>query len=299
MNQGLSTVDIGRFVLDEKSFLGQTLKHGIDYGLLPENAHEALRMYLQMHTMAFGQKNRAGIAIGREELEQGLFQATVCLDSGLVDRSDGDANRAAELLSTGDFEGLRKRGWELSFFRLEEMQREAELFPKRRESGFLQEYTEPVRRWAHTAPETWVCDDPEDEDGPTIADPSEAYVAYLDLSLRIGLLKALPSDALKMYGAAAGGRGPFTDLLRNLVLSLSLGLDTLVPSTEDVVVFTEAPFSSGVDASTVVSQIESQIDSDAESSARERFAAEVRDEVKEMVEMSSDLVVEQFVTRPV
>ena len=54
MNLGLSTVDIGLFVVDEHSFLGQTLKLGIEYDLLPENADDALRMYLQAHTMMFG-----------------------------------------------------------------------------------------------------------------------------------------------------------------------------------------------------------------------------------------------------
>ena len=44
-----------------------------------------------------------------EAVEQGLFQATVCLDVGLRDQSEGDANRAAEILSTGDFESVRKR----------------------------------------------------------------------------------------------------------------------------------------------------------------------------------------------
>ena len=94
MNQGLSTVDLGRLLEDEQSFLGQTLRMGIEYKLLPENADEAVRMYLQTWTMASGQRNRTGIALGREEIEQGGFEATVCLELGLQEVAVGDANRA-------------------------------------------------------------------------------------------------------------------------------------------------------------------------------------------------------------
>ena len=218
MNNALNTIDLAQFVADERSFLGQTLKLGVEYGLLPPNAEEAIRMYLQTQTMTFGQRNRTGLAIGREEIEQGVFQATICLDIGLDDQAEGDANKAAEVLATGDFENIRKRGWELAFFRLEEMVTEAGLFPKRRESAFLQEFVTPTKRWAHTVAGTWVCSDPEDEDGPMIVDPISEYQVYEDLMIRIDLLKGIPVDALKRYGSAAGSRGPFTDLLRNLIV---------------------------------------------------------------------------------
>ena len=301
MNLGLSTVDIGLFVVDEHSFLGQTLKLGIEYDLLPENADEALRMYLQTHTMMFGQKNRAGIAMGREELEQGGFQATICLELGLTDQADGDANRAAEIIAGGDFESIRKRGWEMVFFRLEEMQNEAQLFQQRRQSAFLQDYTEHIRRWAHTAPGTWICTDPEEENGPTIVDPIREYKTYLDVVLKIGLLKSLPSDALKRYGSAAGGRGPFPDLLRNLILSLSIGLDNLVPRILDVAAFgrliTQGEFDPDIETS-VISQLANQLDPDVNVPARERFLNEVRDEIRGLAATPLDTLEEQFVTRP-
>ena len=300
MNSGLSTVDIGLFVVDEHSFLGQTLKLGIEYNLLPENAEVALRMYLQTHTMIFGQKNRTGIALGREELEQGVFQATLCLELGLMDQAEGDANRAAEIVATGDFESIRKRGWEIAFFRLEEMREEAQLFPQRRESGFLADYTDQIRRWSFTAPETWVCTDPEDEDGPTIVDPMVEYLPYQDLVLKIELLKSLPSDTLKMYGSAVGGRSMFSDLLRNLILSLSLGLDSLVPKVDHVVAFGELIKEEQLAAEiadTVLAQLKSQIGADVNESARDRFLSEVRDEVHDLVVMSADMLKEHFVTR--
>ncbi len=301
MNPGLSTADIGRFVIDEKSFLGQTLKLGIEFNLLPENAADALRMYLQTHTMIFGQKNRTGIAIGREELEQGVFQAMACLDLGLVDQSDGDANRGAELLATGDFESVRKRGWEIAFFQLEEMQQEARLFPKRRESAFLQDYAAPVRRWTHTAPETWLCTDPEEEDGPTIADPVREYGTYRDLMLKIDLLRSLPGDALKRFGSAAGTRLPFTDLLRNLVLSLSLELEALLPDPAQITAFTGLLTAEGQYAqveSMVTSQLSEQLGSDADEEARGRFLAEVREEMQDMVLISSETLEDTFVRLP-
>lgn len=301
MNLGLSTVDIGLFVVDEHSFLGQTLKLGIEYNLLPENADEALRMYLQTHTLRFGQKDRAGIAIGREELEQGVFQATLCLELGLTDQGDGDANRAAEIVATGDFESIRKRGWEIAFFRLKEMQDEARLFPKRREAAFLQESAEYVRRWTHTAPETWLCVDPEEEDGPTIVDPIREYETYQDLVLKIELLKSLPSDALKRFGSAAGGRGPFSDLMRNLILCLSVGLDSLVPQLDQVIAFgrliVQGELDPDIEAS-VISQLKSQLGPDVNASARVRFLSEVGDEIRNLAAQPVDTLEEQFVTRP-
>jgi hypothetical protein len=292
MNLGLSTIDIGRFLVDEHSFLGQTIKLGIDYNQLPPNADEALRMYLQTHTMMFGQRNRTGIAIGREELEQGVFQATICLEIGLIDQSEGDANKAIEIVATGDFEGMRKRGWELAFFRLKEMQDEAQLFPQRREAAFLQDYADPVRRWAYTAPETWLCTDPDEDDGPTIADPAKAYETFLDLTLKIALLKSLPSDALKRFGSAVGSRGPFSEILRNLILSLVIGKDSLVATSEDVVSFESmianlATDSSGLSA--LIDRFRQQIGAGADPSAIDRFLGSVRTEVSDLAAFGPDL----------
>ena len=292
MNLGLSTVDISGFLVDEHSFLGQTIKLGIDYNQLPSNVDDALRMYLHSYTMMFSQRNRSGIAIGREELEQGVFQATVCLEIGLIDKSHGDANKAVEIVATGDLESLRKRGWELAFSRLEEMQHEAQLFPKRREAAFLQDYAEPVRRWAYTAPHTWLCTDPNEEDGPTIADPGKAYETFQDLVLRVALLKSLPSDALKRFGSAAGRKGPFSEILRNLILSLVLGKETLVATAQDVALLERmvaSPVSSPDRLNTLLDRFRQQIGEGVDSSAKDRFIRSVRAEVVELLAFGSDL----------
>ena len=300
MNNALNTIDLAQFVADERSFLGQTLKLGVEYGLLPPNAEEAIRMYLQTQTMTFGQRNRTGLAIGREEIEQGVFQATICLDIGLDDQAEGDANKAAEVLATGDFENIRKRGWELAFFRLEEMVTEAGLFPKRRESAFLQEFVTPTKRWAHTVAGTWVCSDPEDEDGPMIVDPISEYQVYEDLKIRIDLLKGIPVDALKRYGSAAGSRGPFTDLLRNLIVSLCLGLESLLPEASDVATFEER-LSDGNPSeleTAVVQAVSQQIASAGNQASRSRLLADVRDVVSELVAPASSMMEQNIVTRP-
>ncbi|MBS13128.1 MAG: hypothetical protein CME19_16160 [Gemmatimonadetes bacterium] len=291
MNLGLSTVDLGNFVLDEGSYLGQTLKYGIEYGLLPENADDALRMYLQMHTMSFGQKNRSGIAINREDMEQGIFQATVCLDIGLRDQSKGEPNRAAEILSAGEFEAIRKRGWELAFFWMEDMHEEGKRFPMRRESAFLMDYATPTQKWAHTVPETWICDDPEAEGEPTIVDPVGEYDVYLDLMLRVSLLKRLPADALKRFGSAAGARGPFCDLLRNLIVSVSLGLESLVLSTAEAEYFRESPFGPGMaTAEEVLVRLLCQLEDGADPRALDRFGEDVREEVAQLVSQETGLM---------
>lgn len=284
MNRGLSTVDLGRLLVDEQSFLGQTLKLGIEYGLLPANADEALRMYLQTQTMAFGRRNRTGIAIDRDAIEQGGYQATICLEIGLADLSEGDANRAAEILATGDFDRIRKRGWELAFFRLEAVRDEAELFPQRREAAFLLDYRETTRRWAHTEPETWLCSDPEEPEGPTIIDPISTHDAFEDLTVRLGLLKSLPTDALYLFGAAAGGGRPFPDLLRNLVVSLALGLDTLAPTESEAERFYENVAASPGWLDGVIAQVDAQVPEEADPGARDRLLSEVREAGRELVD---------------
>jgi hypothetical protein len=292
MNLGLNTIDISGFLVDEHSFLGQTIKLGIDYNQLPPDADDSLRMYLQSYTMMFGQRNRTGIAIGREELEQGVFQATVCLEIGLIDQSGGDANKALEIVATGDFESLRKLGWELAFFRLKEMQDEAQLFPKRREAAFLQDYADPVRRWAYTAPQTWLCTDPDEEDGPTIADPAKAYETFQDLALRVALLKSLPPDALKRFGSAAGSRGPFSEILKNLILSLVLGKESLVATVEDVALFENmisSKASSPDGLNTLADRFRQQVGEGVDPSVADRFIRSVRAEVRELVAFGSDL----------
>ena len=299
MNQGLSTVDLGRLLGDEQSFLGQTLRMGIEYKLLPENADEAVRMYLQTWTMASGQRNRTGIALGREEIEQGGFQATVCLELGLQEVAGGDANRAVEILAEGDFEKIRQTGWERAFFRLKEMQEEAGLFPKSRQAAFLQDYAIPVRRWAAGEPETWLSHEPEDSDGPTILDPIREFETFQDLLLRIDLLKALPQDALKRYGSAAGGPGPFTDLFRNLLLSLTIGLDSLVPDEPALARFLDfivaaAGESKSIDR-IVIPQIESQVSDLADSGAQARFLVDMREEIDALVLLPTETLIGRFV----
>jgi hypothetical protein len=295
MNSSLSTIDIGQFLIDEHSFLGQTIKLGIDYNLLPPNADDALHMYLQTRTMAFGQRNRTGIAIGREEMEQGVFQTTVCLEIGLLDLSEGDANRAVEQVASGDFEGLRKHGWELAFFMLKEVQDEGGLFPKRRESAFLQDYSDYARRWAHTSPETWLCSYPEDEDGPTIANPLKTYESYQDLSIRVRLLKSLPSEVLKRFGSAAGTKGPFGEVLRNMILSLFIGSDHLVATPDDVTTFVSLLGKEGVSDGGVVASLRKQIAEHGDAAAVERFVAEVRDEFCDLLALADVGLDGQFV----
>ena len=187
------------------------------------------------------------------------------------------------------------------FFRLKEMQDEARLFPRRREAAFLQDYADHVRRWAYTEPQTWLCTDPDEEDGPMISDPGKAYATFQDLTLRVGLLKSLPSDALKRFGSAAGGRGPFSEILRNLILSLVLEKENLVATAEDVALFESAISnlaSSPGGLNTLVDRFRQQVEEGADPSVADRFIKLVHAEARELLAFGPDLK-DQFIVQNV
>ena len=83
-------------------------------------------------------------------------------------------------------------------------------------------------------------------------------------------------------------------------MSLSLGLDSLVPKVDNVVAFGELIKEEQLAAEiadTVLAQLKSQIGADVNESARDRFLSEVRDEVHDLAVMSADMLEDHFVTR--
>ena len=140
-----------------------------------------------------------------------------------------------------------------------------------------------------------MCTDPEDEDGPTIANPLKTYEAYQDLSLRVRLLKSLPSEVLKRFGSAAGTKGPFGEVLRNMILSLSIGSDHLVATLDDVATFVGLLGEDGVSDGGVVALLRKQIAEHEDAAAVERFVSEVRDEFRDLLALADVGLDEQFV----
>lgn len=231
----LVTVDLDRLRLDDESFLGQAIALGVSYGRLPESSAEGLKAFLQICGLRFGQRNRSGIALCREELQQGVELAIICIDMGLSIASGNELERAVDVLAEGDFERLRKQGWEFACLRLERMQREASLALQRPEASFLQDYTKDAKVWAGLVPETWMS---EDAEGKAVrVSPTSDFDRFLDMAARLHLFRALPKPAFKAFRSAAGGRGSSEEVLRNVVVALALQRLYLVLMDEDLKAF--------------------------------------------------------------
>ena len=134
----LATLDLSRFRIDSESFVGQAIELGTRFEKLPPNIGDALLGFLRLQGLHYGKRYRSGIAIRRENLEHGVRQALISMDLGLEARAESDLNRAVEIIAQGDFEACRKRGYEIAFFRLQEMAQMCRAMLLRPEVKFLQ-----------------------------------------------------------------------------------------------------------------------------------------------------------------
>ena len=179
-------LDLERFRIDSESFLGQAMALGLRFGKLREDYADGILAYLRAAGMGYGQRYREGIGVTREVLERGIRQAVVCMELGLLDASGSDLNAAVGILEAGDLEALRKRGWELAFFRLEEMRDRCEAALGQPEAAFLGARKKDVRRWSRLTPETWTCAgeevDPGEDNG---VDPLRDYASFRDVKGRM------------------------------------------------------------------------------------------------------------------
>ncbi len=239
-------LDLERFRIDSESFLGQAMALGLRFGKLREDYADGILAYLRAAGMGYGQRYREGIGVTREVLERGIRQAVVCMELGLLDASGSDLNAAVGILEAGDLEALRKRGWELAFFRLEEMRDRCEAALGQPEAAFLGARKKDVRRWSRLTPETWTCAgeevDPGEDNG---VDPLRDYASFRDVKGRMDFVSGLPPGALEDFELAAGGDASFDGLLRNLVLSLALDLEMLVPESGLISEFESRCFAEG------------------------------------------------------
>lgn len=240
-------VDLDKLRVESEGFLGQAIALGVKYGRLSERTPDILLAYLRTTGMRFGQRYRTGIAVSRTVLEQGVGKTLVSLELGLAMISEQDLNRGVDLLAEGDFEKIRKRGWEEAYVRLEEMGRICRSVPGRPESRLLRDFAPQIDRWSRVVPETWMVSGGEDEDEDHV-DPLKDYASFRELHARLSFIRLLPSSVLQPFAEAVNECG-FSDFIRHLILALALDLETLVPGPGEISIFeTDCLGSEGVAA---------------------------------------------------
>ena len=241
----LARLDLSRFRIDSESFVGQAIELGMRFQKLPPQTPTALLGFLRAKGMYYGQRNRMGIAIAREHLEHGVKQALICLDMGLKDQAGGDLNRAVELIFGGNFEGFYKRGYELAFYQLLNMQKESVFLLSQPEAEVLQSEYRNLKGWSLIVPETWMRPPDDFVDTPQLVDPRKDYALFLQTRARIHFLRSIPDNALQALQQAVGEGRSFDGLLRNLILALSMDIESLLPSWNHIDAFGKTCFSDG------------------------------------------------------
>ena len=279
----LATLDLSRFRIDSESFVGQVIELGTRFEKLPPNIGDALLGFLRLQGLHYGKRNRSGIAIRREDLEHGVRQALISMDLGLEARAESDLNRAVEIIAEGDFEACRKRGYEIAFFRLQEMAQACRAMLLRPEVKFLQSEYRAVSRWANAVPETWMRPPDDEEDELQLVDPKRDYAAYQIALRRLAFLRSIPKAALTELETAVEGR-TYDGLLHNLILALALDMESLLPSEAQIEAFRQTCFEGGKMKAGVRTKVFELIDRQLEASVedtedrltiRHEFEAEV------------------------
>ena len=279
----LATLDLSRFRIDSESFVGQVIELGTRFEKLPPNIGDALLGFLRLQGLHYGKRNRSGIAIRRGDLEHGVRQALISMDLGLEARAESDLNRAVEIIAEGDFEACRKRGYEIAFFRLQEMAQACRAMLLRPEVKFLQSEYRGVSRWANAVPETWMRPPDDEEDELQLVDPKRDYAAYQIALRRLAFLRSIPKAALTELETAVEGR-TYDGLLHNLILALALDMESLLPSEAQIEAFRQTCFEGGKMKAGVRTKVFELIDRQLEASVedtedrltiRHEFEAEV------------------------
>ena len=244
MQNPLATLDLSRFRIDSESFVGQVIDLGVRFEKLPPNIGDALLGFLRLQGLHYGKRYRSGIAIRREDLEHGVRQALISMDLGLEACAESDLNRAVDIIAQGDFEACRKRGYEIAFFRLQEMVQMCRAMLLRPEVKFLQSEYRAISRWATTVPETWMRPHDDEEDESQLVDPKRDYAAYQVAFRRLAFLRSIPKAALTEVEIAVEAR-TYDGLLRNLILALALDMESLLPSEAQIETFRQRCFEGG------------------------------------------------------
>lgn len=281
----LARLDLSRFQIDDESFVGQAIALGVQFEKLPPQVSDALLGFLRAKGLYYGQRNRAGIAIARNGLERGVRQALICLDMGLMDQAESDLNRAVDLLAQGDFEAIRKCGYQRAFFQLEEIRKGSLALLTRSTARFLQEEHRFLKRWSTLVPETWTrpADDLEEED--QLVDARSDYGVFLRTQARLDFLNSIPNEALEQVQQMVTEGRSFDGLLHNLILALSLDVESLMPSAEEIALFGQTCFEDGKMKQDIRDKVLHLMDRQLEASVLDGvYRAEIRAAIEEEID---------------
>ena len=232
----LARVDLNQVPLDHNSFIGQVVAAGLEYEQLPPRFMDSLRAYLRIRGLGFAQRNRTGIALGRDQLRQGMERGLACMDLALEEVSGGDLNAAVAKLVSDPFDALYKQGWERAFRRLEEMREQARALVGCPELGFWPDRQLKVAALAKLVPETWT--------GPSAIDLRADGRMLQELTGKVAFVRSLPQPSVAALLEQVDV--DFAGVLHRVVLALALGRVELVAKKEHVSRFCAECFAEGV-----------------------------------------------------
>ena len=231
----LARVDLNQVPLDHHSFIGQAVAAGLEYEQLPPRFMDSLQAYLRVRGLGFAQRQRTGIALGRDQLRQGMEQGLACMDLALEEESGGDLNAAIAKLARDPFDALYKQGWERAFRRLEQMRQQARALADCPELGFWPKLRPKVAALAKLVPETWT--------GPSAIDLRTDGQTLQELTGKMALVRSLPkpsvADLLEQVEV------DFAGVLHRVILALALGRTELVVNEIHVSRFRAECFAEG------------------------------------------------------
>lgn len=251
----LIRADLNQAQLDRDSFIGKAVVAGLEYEQLPPRFIDTLMTYLRVRGMGFAQRQRTGIALGKQQLRQGIEMGLVCIDLALEEQTGGDLNAAVALLAECKFAALYNKGWEQAFQRLEEMRAQAVELVRRPELGFWPEEQPKVAAWAKLVPETWTATDVEGE--PVSVDLRIDAQTLRELSGKVALLRSLPGKSVNAL--LTKGAVDFFGVLYRVILALATGRVGLVVDRDRVLAFRDECFAEGVMLPAIYRQVSAQI----------------------------------------
>ncbi|MCY3667487.1 MAG: hypothetical protein OXH81_17625 [Gemmatimonadetes bacterium] len=271
----LARVDLNQVPLDHNSFIGQVVAAGLEYEQLPPRFMDSLQAYLRIRGLGFAQRNRTGIALGRDQLRQGMERGLACMDLALEEESGGDLNAAVAKLVSDPFDALYKQGWERAFQRLKEMRQQARALVGYSELGFWPDRQSKVEALAKLVPETWT--------GPSAIDLHADGQMLQELTGKVAFVRSLPQPSVAALLDQVDV--DFAGVLHRVILALALGRVELVAKKEHVSRFHAECFDAGGLRPHVRRQVLDQFvghleDTVADADVRVRIADELSAEIE-------------------
>ena len=291
----LAHVDLNQVPLDHNSFIGQVVATGLEYEQLPPRFMDSLRAYLRVRGLGFAQRHRTGIALGRDQLRQGMEQGLACMDLALEEASGGDLNAAVARLVSDSFDALYKRGWEQAFRRLEAMRGQARALVGCSELGFWPDLQPKVAALTKLVPETWT--------GPSDIDLRADGQMLQELTGKVAFVRSLPQPSVAALLEQVDV--DFAGVLHRVILALALGRTALTVKEAHVSRFRAECFDAGGLRPQVRRQVLDQFvghleDTVEDADVRVRIADELDAEIEvlEQAEAQGDLAA-FFLSHPV